>query len=169
MTTWANAASPTTEPSAPGPNPIPVWKPEISPLVTCTPGARTRIPYSGGGPQCLAYCYDKSLVRGVAAEMDIPVPRAFTVAPEEVAFISFPIEFPVIVKPNFGDSSVGITVDSVCSDIGQLEQAIASGVKNIWMQPGAESKAAVAAAQAAGLNVIADGSCLLVVLGYREH
>jgi pheromone shutdown protein TraB len=37
------------------------------------------------------------------------------------------------------------------------------------MQPGAESKAAVAAAQAAGLNVIADGSCLLVVLGYREH
>ena len=83
------------------------------------------IPYSGGGPQCLAYCYDKSLVRGVAAEMDIPVPRAFTVAPEEVAFISFPIEFPVIVKPNFGDSSVGITVDSVCSDIGQLEQAIA--------------------------------------------
>ncbi|MEE4161928.1 MAG: methyltransferase domain-containing protein [Woeseiaceae bacterium] len=83
------------------------------------------IPYSGGGPQCLAYCYDKSLVRGVAAEMDIPVPKAFTVAPEEVAFIAFPIEFPVIVKPNFGDSSVGITVDSVCSDIGQLEQAIA--------------------------------------------
>jgi len=83
------------------------------------------IPYSGGGPQCLAYCYDKSLVRGVAAEMDIPVPKAFTVAPEEVAFISFPIEFPVIVKPNFGDSSVGITVDSVCSDIAQLEQAIA--------------------------------------------
>jgi len=53
------------------------------------------------------------------------VPKAFTVAPEEVAFISFPIEFPVIVKPNFGDSSVGITVDSVCSDIAQLEQAIA--------------------------------------------
>lgn len=50
-----------------------------------------------------------------------------------------------------------------------VEQAVASGVKNLWMQPGAESAAAVAAAQAAGLNVIADGSCLLVVLGYREH
>ena len=50
-----------------------------------------------------------------------------------------------------------------------VEQAIASGIKNLWMQPGAESEAAVAAAQAAGLNVIADGSCLLVVLGYREH
>ena len=82
------------------------------------------IPYSGGSPQCLAYCFDKSLVRGVATEMDIPVPAAFTVAPEEVTFIAFPLEFPVIVKPNYGDASVGITADSVCYDIGQLEQAI---------------------------------------------
>jgi D-alanine-D-alanine ligase len=81
--------------------------------------------YSGGNPQCLAYCYDKSLIRGIAAEMDIPVPVAFSVAPEEVAFISMPIDFPVIVKPNFGDSSVGITADSVCFDVRQLEYAIA--------------------------------------------
>jgi D-alanine-D-alanine ligase len=82
------------------------------------------IKYSGGNPQCLAYCYDKSLVRGLATEMGIPVPAAFSVAPEEVTFISFPIEFPVIVKPNDGDSSVGITVDSVCHDVQQLEHAI---------------------------------------------
>ena len=81
--------------------------------------------YSGGNPQCLAYCYDKSLIRGIAAEMDIPVPLAFSVAPEEVAFIAMPIDFPVIVKPNFGDSSVGITMDSVCYDVRQLEYAIA--------------------------------------------
>jgi D-alanine-D-alanine ligase len=84
------------------------------------------IPYSGGNPQCLAYCYDKSLVRGIATEIDIPVPMAFSVAPEEVTFIAFPLEFPVIVKPNFGDSSVGITADSVCRDINQLERAVAS-------------------------------------------
>lgn len=84
------------------------------------------IAYSGGTPQCLAYCYDKSLVRGVAAEMEIPVPAAFSVSPEEVAFISFPLDFPAIVKPNFGDSSVGITVDSVCYNVGQLERAIAT-------------------------------------------
>ena len=83
------------------------------------------IRYSGGNPQCLAYCYDKSLIRGIAAEMDIPVPMAFSVAPEEVAFISMPIDFPVIVKPNYGDSSVGITMDSVCYDVRQLEYAIA--------------------------------------------
>lgn len=33
----------------------------------------------------------------------------------------------------------------------------------------AEGKAAIAAAEAAGIDVIADGSCLLVVLGYRDH
>lgn len=82
------------------------------------------IRYTGGDPQCLAYCYDKSLVRGVASELDVPVPAAFTVMPEDTAFINLPLEFPLIVKPNFGDSSLGITVDSVCYDVNQLEQAI---------------------------------------------
>lgn len=50
-----------------------------------------------------------------------------------------------------------------------VEQAIAKGIKNVWMQPGAESDAAVAACEQAGINVIADGSCLLVVMGYRDH
>ena len=50
-----------------------------------------------------------------------------------------------------------------------VEQAIAKGIRNLWMQPGAQSATAIAAAEAAGLNVIADGSCLLVVLGYHEH
>ena len=83
------------------------------------------IPYSGGDPQCLAYCYDKSLVRGIAAEMDIPVPAAFNVLPEDSTFISLPIELPVIVKPNFGDSSVGINVKSICHNVNELEGAIA--------------------------------------------
>ncbi|PLX81470.1 MAG: CoA-binding protein [Desulfuromonas sp.] len=50
-----------------------------------------------------------------------------------------------------------------------VELAIAKGIENVWMQPGAESPTAVARGEQAGLNVIADGSCLLVVLGYREH
>jgi predicted CoA-binding protein len=49
-----------------------------------------------------------------------------------------------------------------------VEDAIAKGIENIWMQPGAQSPLAVARCEQAGLNVIADGSCLLVVLGYRE-
>lgn len=47
--------------------------------------------------------------------------------------------------------------------------AIAKGVKNIWMQPGAESEEAVAFCNEHDINVIADGSCILVVMGYHEH
>jgi predicted CoA-binding protein len=47
--------------------------------------------------------------------------------------------------------------------------AIAHGIENIWMQPGAESPGAVALCRQKGVNVIADGSCLLVVMGYHDH
>jgi predicted CoA-binding protein len=47
--------------------------------------------------------------------------------------------------------------------------AIAKGIMNIWMQPGAESPLAIQQCREAGVNVIADGSCILVVLGYHEH
>lgn len=83
-----------------------------------------KLPYTGGNPQCLAHCFDKSLVRGVAQEMDIPVPGAFMVTPEQTTFIELALSFPVIVKPNFGDSSIGITRESVCYNVEQLENAI---------------------------------------------
>ncbi len=47
--------------------------------------------------------------------------------------------------------------------------AIAHGIKNIWMQPGAEDLLAVEECRKHGVNVIADGSCILVVLGYSDH
>jgi len=81
------------------------------------------IPYTGSGPQCLAFCYDKSLVRGIAAEMKIPVPKAFFVKPEDASF-ELPFGFPVLVKPNFGDSSFGITQRSVANSIEDLINAI---------------------------------------------
>jgi hypothetical protein len=37
------------------------------------------------------------------------------------------------------------------------------------MQPGAESERALDLGEELGLNVIGDGSCLLVVLGYKEQ
>lgn len=50
-----------------------------------------------------------------------------------------------------------------------VEAAIAKGITSIWMQPGAESAAAVERCKAAGINVIADHSCILVVLGFHDH
>jgi D-alanine-D-alanine ligase len=81
------------------------------------------IPYTGSGPQCLAYCYDKSLIRGVAKEIGVPVARAFFVKSEDNVF-DLQIDFPVIAKPNFADSSFGITQKSVANSIEELNDAI---------------------------------------------
>jgi predicted CoA-binding protein len=50
-----------------------------------------------------------------------------------------------------------------------VAEALELGVRNIWMQPGAESNAAVRDAEQAGANVIADGTCILVVLGFKNE
>ncbi|MBI4723308.1 MAG: methyltransferase domain-containing protein [Candidatus Stahlbacteria bacterium] len=81
------------------------------------------ISYTGSGPQCLANCYDKSLVRGIAEEMGIPIPKAFFIKPEDTVF-GLQFDFPVIVKPNFGDSSFGITQRSVATNVETLVNAI---------------------------------------------
>jgi len=81
------------------------------------------IRYTGAGPQCLAYCYDKSVVRGVARELDIPVAEGVFVDPSNET-INLPFGFPVIVKPNFGDSSIGITQNSVAYNQEELLDAL---------------------------------------------
>jgi predicted CoA-binding protein len=50
-----------------------------------------------------------------------------------------------------------------------VASAVDRGIKNIWMQPGAESDAAIELAERAGINVIAGGPCLLVALRYHEE
>ncbi len=59
-----------------------------------------------------------------------------------------------------------ITPPAVTESI--VEQAAALGVRHLWMQPGAESPRAIELAEDAGIELIAGGPCLLVVLGYRE-
>ena len=49
-----------------------------------------------------------------------------------------------------------------------VEQLPDAGAELVWMQPGAESPAAVARAGALGLTVIHGGPCLLVALGFRD-
>lgn len=81
------------------------------------------IPYSGAGPQCMAYCYDKSLVRGLAIELGVPVAKAIYINSEDNAF-ELPFSFPCIAKPNFGDSSFGITQRSVAYNLEELLNAV---------------------------------------------
>jgi D-alanine-D-alanine ligase len=55
--------------------------------------------------------------------MDIPVPEAFIIDPDDTMF-NLSLPFPVIVKPNFGDSSFGITQESIAYNHEQLINAI---------------------------------------------
>ena len=70
------------------------------------------IPYTGAGPSALAACYDKGLVRAVAQSLDVPVPLETYVRPGDQG-ATLPSVFPALLKPNWGDSSQGITKDAV--------------------------------------------------------
>jgi uncharacterized protein len=55
-----------------------------------------------------------------------------------------------------------VVTEKVVEECGRL------GIRHVWMQPGAESPAAVKRAQELGINTISGGPCLLVVLGFRD-
>ena len=46
-----------------------------------------------------------------------------------------------------------------------VREAMAKGIKNIWVQPGAESAQAITDCHEACINVIGDRNCILVYLG----
>jgi D-alanine-D-alanine ligase len=78
------------------------------------------IPYSGAGPACLGLCYDKALVRAIAQSLDVPVPLETYFSSDDQA-ATIPSVFPALIKPNYGDSSLGITQEAV---VYTWEQAI---------------------------------------------
>jgi D-alanine-D-alanine ligase len=78
------------------------------------------IPYSGAGPSSLGLCYNKALVRAVAASLDVPVPLETYFSSDDQA-ATIPSVFPALIKPNYGDSSIGITQEAV---VDSWEEAI---------------------------------------------
>lgn len=77
------------------------------------------IPYTGANPSCLGLCYNKSLVRAISESLDVPTPLESYVGPDDNA-ATLPSTFPALLKPNFGDSSVGITRDAVVYNADEL-------------------------------------------------
>jgi D-alanine-D-alanine ligase len=80
------------------------------------------IPYSGAGPACLGLCYNKALVRGIAEAIDVPVPAETYFNSDDLAATIPSGVFPALIKPNFGDSSIGISQHAV---VHTWEEAIA--------------------------------------------
>ena len=115
----------------------------------------------GASPRCHKYgnkvlrCYQQNGRRAIPVN-----PREQQI--EGVACVASVLDLPDDVQ-----SLSIITPPQVTERV--VEQAIQKGIQHVWMQPGAESARAVAACLTAGINVIADGSCVLVVLGYRER
>lgn len=92
--------------------------------------------------------------------------RAIPVHPRERSIEGVPCAPSIADLPADVKSLSIITPPPVTEQL--VEQAIAHGIRNVWMQPGAESPRAIARCEEAGINVIGDGTCLLVVLGYHE-
>ncbi len=81
-------------------------------------------PYTGAGPTALGLCYNKALVRAIAAAFDVPTPlETYTDADDHSA--TLPSVFPALVKPAMGDSSLGITKDAVVSTPNQMVARVA--------------------------------------------
>lgn len=49
-----------------------------------------------------------------------------------------------------------------------VEQAIVKGIKNIWIQPGADNINSVLMCENNNINLIYGGPCILVTLGFSE-
>jgi predicted CoA-binding protein len=91
--------------------------------------------------------------------------KAIPVNPKEKEIEGIPCVAVVADLPSEVKSISVITPPAVTEQV--VEMAIAKGIENIWMQPGAESRAAVDTCRKNNINVIADGSCILVVLGFK--
>lgn len=93
--------------------------------------------------------------------------RVIPVNPREAVIEGIPCVASLAELPPEVKSLSIVTPPAVTEAV--VTAAIAHGIENIWMQPGSQSPAAIANCQSHGVNVIADGSCLLVVLGYSDH
>ncbi len=89
--------------------------------------------------------------------------RAYPVNPRSQTILGHPTFPNLAALPERVEAVSIITPPAVTEQV--MDDIISAGVKHVWMQPGAESPAAVRKAEAAGLNVIHGGPCLLVELG----
>ncbi|KAJ3415881.1 hypothetical protein HDV05_003945 [Chytridiales sp. JEL 0842] len=109
-----------------------------------------RIPYSGAGPNCLAYCYDKGLVNRTAEALGVPTPREISflselgtpAVPADLDYlhqlIVEKITYPAFIKPIKGDNSLGITSRSIINNKADLKTCIESlhaiGIRDVVVQ-----------------------------------
>jgi D-alanine-D-alanine ligase len=75
------------------------------------------IPHSGASPASMVLTTDKALMRMLAQSLGVPVPdERFFATPEAARAAVADFSYPVLIKPNQTDGSLGITSDAVVRD-----------------------------------------------------
>jgi D-alanine-D-alanine ligase len=92
-----------------------------------------KIPYTGSSSRAIRLTTDKTRTKEVLERKGIPTPR-FRIFRSEKDVSSEGLKFPLIVKPNFEDGSVGIEADSVVENEEQLRKKVSQAIQT-YMQP----------------------------------
>lgn len=80
------------------------------------------IPYTGSPPLALLLCQDKFKTKKILQSWDLPTPVGWLA--EKGTALPDTVKFPVIVKPNTEDASIGINDHSVVHDQRSLKKRI---------------------------------------------
>ncbi len=83
-----------------------------------------KLPYTGTGPRGLVLCRDKAVSKLIAAQEGFKIPKFFVVG-KETRRLPPEMTFPLVVKPRFDDSSVGISQASLVRTKEALARRIA--------------------------------------------
>lgn len=92
--------------------------------------------------------------------------NAWPVNPKESIIEGIKTYHTISELPQTVESISIITPPKITDSI--IEEIPKTTIKNIWMQPGSESVNAIKRCHDLGLNVIANGPCLLVYLGFHD-
>ena len=92
--------------------------------------------------------------------------KVYPVNPRESLIEELPVIHSIKDLPDEVKSISIITPPQITEEI--VSEAIKKGIKNIWMQPGAESEQSIQNCEAHKINIIAGGPCILVALGFKE-
>ncbi len=82
-----------------------------------------KLPFTGSGSSVLHLNMDKQLSKTVVAARGVRVPRGVLVTPRDTG-LPEDLDYPLILKPNYEGSSIGITQKSVVSSKAECEQLL---------------------------------------------
>lgn len=84
-----------------------------------------RIPYTGTGPDGMQLARDKALSKEIVAGLGFEVPRHFVVNAGERVH-QHGLDFPLVVKPQFGDASESLSANSMVKSLEELRERVES-------------------------------------------